>query len=85
MTTSRIQQVLTLCLFAVFGRGQLGAQQLAVRSASGLPPDILGMTDCGYLRENLVADLVVFDPKHLEDRATYEKPLETSAGIRWFW
>jgi N-acyl-D-aspartate/D-glutamate deacylase len=55
----------------------------AVRSATGLPADILGMTDRGYVRENLVADLVVFDPKQLEDRATFEKPFETSAGIRW--
>jgi N-acyl-D-amino-acid deacylase len=55
----------------------------AVRSASGLPADILGMTDRGYIRENLVADLVVFDPKQLEDRATFEKPFETSVGIRW--
>lgn len=55
----------------------------AVRSASGLPADILGMTDRGYIRENLIADLVVFDPKQLEDRATYEKPFETSVGIRW--
>ena len=55
----------------------------AVRSASGLPADILGMTDRGYVRENLVADLVVFDPKQFEDRATYEKPFETSTGVRW--
>jgi N-acyl-D-aspartate/D-glutamate deacylase len=55
----------------------------AVRSASGLAADILGMTDRGYIRENLVADLVVFDPEQLEDRATFEKPFETSAGIRW--
>ncbi len=55
----------------------------AVRSASGLPADILGMTDRGYVRENLLADLVVFDPKQFEDRATYEKPFETSAGVRW--
>ena len=55
----------------------------AVRSASGLPADILGMTDRGYVRENLAADLVVFDPKQFEDRATYEKPFETSAGVRW--
>jgi N-acyl-D-aspartate/D-glutamate deacylase len=55
----------------------------AVRSASGLPADILGMTDRGYVRENLIADLVVFDPRQLEDKATYEKPFETSVGIRW--
>jgi N-acyl-D-aspartate/D-glutamate deacylase len=55
----------------------------AVRSACGLPADILGMTDRGYIRENLVADLVVFDPEQLEDKATFENPFETSVGIRW--
>jgi len=55
----------------------------AIRSATGLPADILGMKDRGYLRENLAADIVVFDPKQLEDKATYEKPFETSTGVRW--
>ncbi|MFO0791941.1 MAG: amidohydrolase family protein [Pirellulales bacterium] len=55
----------------------------AIRSASGLPADILGMKDRGYLRQNLVADIVVFDPKTFIDRATYEKPFEESAGVRW--
>jgi N-acyl-D-amino-acid deacylase len=55
----------------------------AVRSASGLPADILGMKDRGYVREHLVADLVVFDPQQLDDRATYERPFETSVGIHW--
>jgi N-acyl-D-aspartate/D-glutamate deacylase len=55
----------------------------AIRSATGLPADILGMTDRGYVRGDFVADLVVFDPKQLEDRATYERPFETSVGIRW--
>jgi N-acyl-D-aspartate/D-glutamate deacylase len=55
----------------------------AIRSATGLPADILGMTDRGYVRENLVADLVVFDPKQFEDRATYEEPFKPSVGVRW--
>jgi N-acyl-D-aspartate/D-glutamate deacylase len=55
----------------------------AIRSATGLPADILGMTDRGYIRPGLVADLVVFDPDKLEDRATYQQPFETSVGIRW--
>jgi N-acyl-D-aspartate/D-glutamate deacylase len=55
----------------------------AIRSASGLPADIIGMKDRGYVRENLVADLAAFDPNELEDRATYEKPFEQSAGVRW--
>ena len=55
----------------------------AVRSASGLPADIIGMKDRGYVRENLAADLVVFDPSRFEDLATYEKPFEKSTGVRW--
>jgi N-acyl-D-aspartate/D-glutamate deacylase len=55
----------------------------AIRSASGLPAEIIGMTDRGMVRENLVADLVVFDPKEFEDLATYEKPFERSKGVRW--
>jgi N-acyl-D-aspartate/D-glutamate deacylase len=55
----------------------------AIRSASGLPAEIIGMTDRGVVRENLVADLVVFDPNEFEDLATYEKPFERSKGVRW--
>jgi N-acyl-D-amino-acid deacylase len=55
----------------------------AIRSASGLPADIIGMKDRGYVRENLAADLVVFDPNTFEDVATYEKPFERSTGVRW--
>jgi N-acyl-D-aspartate/D-glutamate deacylase len=55
----------------------------AIRSATGLPADILRMKDRGYLRENLVADIVVFDPQQFLDQATYEKPFEPSAGVRW--
>jgi len=55
----------------------------AIRSATGLPANILGMPDRGYMREGFVADIVVFDPDELEDRATYERPFESSVGIQW--
>lgn len=55
----------------------------AVRSATGLPADILGMSDRGYLRVGQVADLVVFAADELRDRATYQTPFEESVGIRW--
>jgi N-acyl-D-amino-acid deacylase len=48
-----------------------------------LPADILGLTDRGYVRENLAADLCVFDPKQFVDQATYEKPFEKATGVRW--
>ena len=55
----------------------------AIRSATGLPADILGMTDRGYLRKDMIADIAVIDPKTFEDRATYEEPFKPSAGVRW--
>jgi N-acyl-D-aspartate/D-glutamate deacylase len=55
----------------------------AIRSATGLPADILGMNDRGYIRENLAADVVVLNPKDFEDGATYEKPFIPSTGVRW--
>jgi N-acyl-D-aspartate/D-glutamate deacylase len=55
----------------------------AVRSATGLPADILGLKDRGYVRAGLVADLCAFDPEEFLDQASYEKPFETSTGLRW--
>jgi N-acyl-D-aspartate/D-glutamate deacylase len=55
----------------------------AVRSASGLPADILGMPDRGYLRAGQFADVVVFDPATIRDAATFDKPFEWPIGIPW--
>ena len=55
----------------------------AVRSASGLPADILKLTDRGYVRAGQFADVVVFDPATIRDRATFESPYRYSEGVRW--
>ena len=55
----------------------------AVRSASGLPADILGLTDRGYLRTGMVADVTVFDPKTFLDLATFEEPFHAPSGLRY--
>jgi N-acyl-D-aspartate/D-glutamate deacylase len=55
----------------------------AIRSCSGLPADILGLPRRGYLKAGYVADLVVFDPQTYRDRATFEKPHQYAAGVRW--
>jgi N-acyl-D-aspartate/D-glutamate deacylase len=55
----------------------------AIRSASGLPADILNLKDRGYVKEDCKADVVVFDPKTYRDAATYDKPHQLSPGVKW--
>lgn len=54
----------------------------ALRSSTGLPADILELTDRGYLKPGYVADIVVLDLKTFRDLATFEKPHQYSTGVR---
>jgi N-acyl-D-amino-acid deacylase len=55
----------------------------AIRSASGLPADILHLPQRGYLKEGYFADMVVFDPKTFRDTATFDKPHQYATGVRY--
>ena len=55
----------------------------AIRSCTGLPADILGLADRGYLRPGAYADVVVFDPETLIDQATFEEPNQYSTGVKY--
>jgi N-acyl-D-aspartate/D-glutamate deacylase len=55
----------------------------ALRSATGLPADILKLPERGYLRKGYHADVVVFDPKTFRDVATYDKPHQLATGVRY--
>ena len=53
----------------------------AVRKMTSMNAEKLGILDRGLVREGLLADLVVFDPDTVADRATYSNPHQYPAGI----
>jgi N-acyl-D-aspartate/D-glutamate deacylase len=55
----------------------------AVRSSSGLPADILKLPERGYLKTGYFADVVVFDPEKFRDQATFDRPHQYAAGVRY--
>ena len=48
---------------------------------TSLPATTIGLTDRGRVAQGLVADLVVFDPSSVTDRATWEQPAALATGI----
>jgi N-acyl-D-amino-acid deacylase len=53
----------------------------AVRKMTALPARRLGLTDRGTIAVGKAADLVVFDPDRVIDRATYERPHAFCDGV----
>jgi N-acyl-D-amino-acid deacylase len=54
----------------------------AIRRLSGLPATNLGLDHRGFLKEGMFADVVVFDPATIGDRATFEKPHQYAVGVK---
>jgi N-acyl-D-amino-acid deacylase len=54
----------------------------AIHRLTGLPAANLKIRKRGLLKEGYYADIVVFDPKTIRDKATYKKPHQYAEGIR---
>ncbi len=55
----------------------------AVRKMTSATAARLKLRDRGLLREGMYADVVVFDPVTIADRATFEKPHQLSVGVKY--
>ncbi len=64
-------------------RDKVVSLEHAIRSASGLPADVLGLKDRGYLKPGQAADIVVFDPAKYIDEATFDEPHHYASGVRF--
>jgi N-acyl-D-amino-acid deacylase len=54
----------------------------AIRRLTGLPAENLELDRRGFLRDGMFADVVVFDPATITDRATFEEPHQYAVGVR---
>ncbi|HEX8031723.1 MAG TPA: D-aminoacylase [Vicinamibacterales bacterium] len=53
----------------------------AIRKMTSLPASILGLPDRGSIKDGQWADLVIFDPATVADKATFEEPFQYPVGI----
>jgi dihydroorotase/N-acyl-D-amino-acid deacylase len=53
----------------------------AIRKMTSLPAQRVGLKNRGILKEGFFADVVVFDPATVADKATFESPHQYSEGI----
>jgi N-acyl-D-aspartate/D-glutamate deacylase len=57
----------------------------AIRKMSGQTADILQLTDRGYLKPGLRADVLMFDPTKIRDKATFTHPHRYAEGFEDVW
>jgi N-acyl-D-aspartate/D-glutamate deacylase len=57
--------------------------EFAVRSSTSLPAETLGLKERGLLKPGYFADVLAFDPKTFDERATYESPTILATGVRY--
>src|SRR5262245_26690956 len=55
----------------------------AIRKFTALPAQRMRLSDRGVLKAGLWADVVIFDPHTITDRATFENPNQLSEGMKY--
>jgi N-acyl-D-aspartate/D-glutamate deacylase len=57
--------------------------ELAIHKMTGLPASNVGLKQRGLLREGYFADITIFDPETVIDRATFAEPNQYPVGINF--
>lgn len=57
--------------------------QEAIRKLTGGPATKIGLVKRGLIKENYFADIVVFSPEKIQDKATYTNPYQYPVGINY--
>ncbi|HXI25182.1 MAG TPA: amidohydrolase family protein [Pyrinomonadaceae bacterium] len=57
--------------------------EVAIHKMTGLPASNVGLKQRGLLREGYFADITIFDPTTVIDRATFEEPNQYPVGINY--
>ena len=57
--------------------------EFAIHKMTGLPASNIGLKNRGLLREGYFADITIFDPNTVIDRATFEEPNQYPVGINF--
>jgi dihydroorotase/N-acyl-D-amino-acid deacylase len=55
----------------------------AIRKFTSLPASRVRLNDRGVIKVGLWADIVVFDPEQITDKATFAAPKQLSVGMQW--
>ena len=63
-------------------RGLMPIEQ-AIHKMTGMPAQRVGLRERGRLREGMFADITIFDPQKVIDRATFETPNQYPEGINY--
>lgn len=60
---------------------RLCSLETAVRRMTGQTAEYIGLTGRGFLKKGMIADITMFDPDTVSDKATYENPFQKPEGI----